>query len=155
VHHTRDIDGLAGTLIELISFLNSPRRDEALLREAGVDLDRALFPLLIRLGMHGPLSVASLADQAGRDHTTISRQLAKLESLGLISRQGGGGDRRVRTASLTGGGEGVVQAIASARRRLLSRALAKWSGAERADLARLSRRFVDALADAAQDGPRA
>jgi DNA-binding MarR family transcriptional regulator len=145
VHHTRTIDQLAAALIALIGFLNSPQRDDVLLREAGVDLDRALFPLLVRLGMSGPLSVAGLADQAGRDHTTISRQLSKLERLGLISRQGGGADRRVRTASLTAAGDEIVQAITAARRRLLSRALAEWSEADVAGLATLNQRFVDAL----------
>ena len=151
MYNTRDIDGLAAALIDLMGFLNSPQRDDVLLREAGVDLDRALFPLLVRLGRHGPLSVAGLAEQAGRDHTTISRQLAKLESLGLISRLGDGGDRRVRTASLTAGGEKIVQAITMARRRLLSGALADWSEADLANLADLNRRFVDALAGAAPD----
>src|SRR5580704_2203561 len=118
---------MVAALIDLMSFLNSPQRDDVLLREAGVDLDRALFPLLVRLGMSGPLSVAVLADQVGRDHTTVSRQLAKLERLGLISRQAGGADRRVRTASLTAAGDTIVRAITAARRRLLSRALADWS----------------------------
>ena len=149
MHHTRDLDALAAALIELIGFLNSPQRDEALLAEAGVALDRALFPLLVRLGMSGPLSVAALADQVGRDHTTVSRQLSKLERLDLVSRQGAGGDRRVRTASLTGAGEDVVRAITAARRRLLSRVLAAWSEADLASLAPLNGRFVDALADAA------
>jgi DNA-binding MarR family transcriptional regulator len=144
VHHTRTIDRLAAALIDLIGFLNSPQRDDVLLREAGVELDRALFPLLVRLGVAGALSVAALADQAGRDHTTISRQLAKLERLGLVSRQGGA-DRRVRTASLTSAGESVVEAITAARRRLLSRALAEWSETDLAKLAALNRRFVDAL----------
>jgi DNA-binding MarR family transcriptional regulator len=144
VHHTRNIDQVAAALIDLISFLNSPQRDDVLLREAGVELDRALFPLLVRLGMSGPLSVAALADQAGRDHTTISRQLSKLDRLGLISRQGGA-DRRVRTAGLTAAGDQVVQAITAARRRLLSGALAEWSEADLAALAILNRRFVDAL----------
>jgi DNA-binding MarR family transcriptional regulator len=154
VHDTRDIEGLAGALVELIGFLNSPRRDDLLLNEAGVDLDRALFPLLVRLGMLGPLSVAGLADQVGRDHTTISRQLAKLEALGLIARRDGAADRRVRTARLTTAGEDVVQAISAARRRLLSRALADWSEADLADLARLNRRFVDALAEAGRGRSR-
>ena len=35
MYYTRDIDEIGATLIELMSFLNSPRRDEALLREAG------------------------------------------------------------------------------------------------------------------------
>jgi len=127
-----------------MGFLASPQRDDVLLREAGVSLDRALFPLLIRLAMGGPLGVAALADQVGRDHTTISRQLAKLESLGLIARQDGA-DRRVRTASPTPAGEAVVAAITAARRRLLSRALAGWTDADLQSLATLNRRFVDAL----------
>ena len=132
-------------MIELMGFLNSPQRDDVLLREAGVALDRALFPLLVRLGMSGPLSVAGLADQVGRDHTTLSRQLAKLESLGLIVREGGDNDRRVRTARLAPSGDQIVQAITAARRRLLSRVLADWSEADLASLANLNRRFVDAL----------
>jgi DNA-binding MarR family transcriptional regulator len=148
VHHTRDLDALATALIELIGFLNSPQRDDVLLQEAGVDLDRALFPLLVRLGFSGPLSVAALADQAGRDHTTISRQLSRLESLDLIARLDGAADRRVRKARLTEAGEAVVQAITGARRRLLSRALAGWSKTDREQLALLNRRFVSALADA-------
>jgi DNA-binding MarR family transcriptional regulator len=151
VYHTHDIDGLVAAMIDLMSFLNSPQRDDLLLREAGVELDRALFALLVRLGMSGPLSVAALADQVGRDHTTISRQLAKLQRLGLIARQGDGADRRVRTASLTAAGDQVVQAITAARRRLLSGALAGWSDKDRASLAILNRRFVDALGNASRD----
>jgi DNA-binding MarR family transcriptional regulator len=137
-------------MIDLMSLFASPRRDDVLLREAGVDLDRALFPLLVRLGMFGPLSVAALADQVGRDHTTVSRQLAKLESLGLIARRGGA-DRRVKAAGLSKAGEGVVQAITAARRRLLSKALADWSETDLTSLETLNRRFVAALAGDAGD----
>jgi len=150
VHHTRDIDELAKAVIDLMGFLNSPQRDDVLLKEAGVSLDRALFPLLVRLGTRGPLSVAGLADQVGRDHTTISRQLSKLERLGLISRLESEADRRVRTASLTPAGAEIVQAITAARRRLLSGVLTDWSEADLANLASLNRRFVDALAAATQ-----
>lgn len=146
MHSTRDIDDLVAALLDLMGFLSSPKRDDVLLNEAGVNLDRALFPLLVRLARSGPLSVAGLADQVGRDHTTISRQLAKLESLGLIARPVGGADRRVRAAALTRAGDKIVRAISAARRRLLSRALAKWTPEDRAALAKLNRRFVDALA---------
>jgi len=148
VYNTRIMDELAASLIDLVGFLNSPQRDDVLLREADVSLDRALFPLLVRLGMQGPLSVAVLADQVGRDHTTVSRQLAKLESLGLISRPQGLTDRRVRTARVTGEGEAVVKAIVQARHRLLSRVLADWSEADVKALAGLSRRFAAALNNA-------
>lgn len=136
-----------------MSFFASPQRDDALLREAGVELDRALFPLLVRLGMRGPMGVAGLGLQVGRDHTTVSRQLAKLESLGLVEREGDGADRRVRTAALTAAGEEIVRAITAARQRLLSRVLADWTDSDRASLAALNRRFVDALSDASDDRP--
>ncbi len=136
-----------------MSFFAGPQRDDALLREAGVKLDRALFPLLVRLATAGPLSVAGLAAQVGRDHTTISRQLSKLQTLGLVSRQDNDPDRRVRAAALTAAGEDIVRAIAAARRRLLSRVLADWSDADLAGLATLNRRFVDALAKGARDRP--
>jgi DNA-binding MarR family transcriptional regulator len=88
--------------------------------------------------------VAELADQVGRDHTTVSRQLAKLESLDLVARESGD-DRRRRAADLTPAGKKIVRAITQARRRLLSKALAHWSEADRAALATLNRRFADAL----------
>lgn len=153
VRNTRNWDKLGGALIDLIGLLNSPQRDEALLREAGVRLDRALFPLLVRLGVRGELGVGELAEQAGRDHTTVSRQLAKLESLGLIERCESRADRRTRAARLTGEGKRMVRAITLARRRLLSEALADWSEADRAALADLNRRFADALIGFARERP--
>lgn len=144
MRNTRNLDMLASAVIDLLGFLNSPRRDDALLREAGVDLDRALFPLLVILGARGALGVAELADQVGRDHTTVSRQLAKLESLALIARREGD-DRRRRAAALTPAGKRIVKAITQARQRLLSKALARWSEADRTALAALNRRFADAL----------
>jgi DNA-binding MarR family transcriptional regulator len=150
VHNTGNIDALGSALVELIGFFSSPQRVEHLLREAAVDLDQALFPLLVCLAVRGPLSVAGLSEQIGRDHTTVSRQLSKLQSLDLVSRQGDTADRRVRTVSLTATGEAIAQAVTAARRRLLSRALAGWTEADLADLARLNRRFVDTLAEAAR-----
>lgn len=146
VQNTQDIDNLAGALLDLFGLMNSPQRDDALLREAGVELDRALFPLLVRLERRGPLGVAELADQAGRDHTTVSRQLAKLERLGLVARADSAEDRRRRAAGLTETGAAMVEAITDARRRLLAKALADWTPGDRAALAGLTRRFADSLA---------
>ena len=149
MYNTPDIDILASALVDLIGFFGSPRRLELLLREASVELDRALVAIVVCIAVRGPLSVAAIADELGRDHTTISRQLAKLESRGLVTRQVGGEDRRVRGAGLTPLGEAVAQAIAAARRRLLSRVLADWSKADRAQLAALSLRFSQSLSRAA------
>lgn len=146
MQNTRDLDRLGAALVELASFLASPQRDDALLREAGVTLDRALFPLLVRLDAGGALAVAELAEQVGRDHTTVSRQLARLETLGLVARRADEPDRRVRTAALTEDGAAVVRAIKLARRRLLSQALAGWREADLAALAELSHRFARSMA---------
>ena len=145
VQNTRNMDALAHALLDLTGFLNSPRRDDFLLRMAGVSLDRALFPLLMRLGMQGPLTVAGVAELVGRDHTTVSRQLAKLESLGLIERPNDDTDRRRRAAALTDAGRQIVAAIGDARRRALSDVLAGWSQADQEALANLIRRFADDL----------
>ena len=75
-------------LLEIIGVMNEPQRDEALIAAAGIRLDRALFPLLIGIERFGPIGVVELAAGVNRDHTTVSRQLAKLESLGLVTRVG-------------------------------------------------------------------
>ncbi len=103
------------------------------------------------LGARGTLGVAELAGLVGRDHTTVSRQLAKLESLQLIARCESDADRRRNTAQLTKAGRKIVREIAGARRRLLSRALAGWSEADRGALADLNRRFADTLIAFARD----
>ena len=145
MQNTHNLDRLAGSLIDLMSVFNSPQRDEALLRAADVSLDRALFPLLVALDARGPQTVAGLAGLIGRDHTTVSRQLSKLESLKLVQRYAGETDRRQTAAHLTANGRKIVQKIASARRRLLAKALADWNEPERHALATLTRRFADAL----------
>jgi DNA-binding MarR family transcriptional regulator len=148
MHDTSNFDSLALALIDLVGMLNSPRQDDILLQEAGVALDRALFPLLMRIGTQDSLSVADLADQVGRDQSTVSRQTAKLASLKLIKRRAGAADQRAREAEITAEGRRLVQAITKARRRLLGQLLAGWSAADVRALARLNRRFADAMRDA-------
>lgn len=138
-------DALAAALIDLVGLLNNPRQDDVLLREAGVTIDRALFPLLVRIGAAGSLGIVELAEQAGRDHSTISRQTAKLESLGLVARQSGEDDQRVRKAVLTADGRRMVRAITQARRRLFRKILADWSLEDRQTLVRLNRKLADAM----------
>jgi len=139
---SNDLDDMVAALIDLMGALNNPRQDDVLLAEAGVTLDRALFPLVARLGALGPMGVAELADHAGRDHTTISRQLAVLETQGLVERRVSAQDRRVREAVLSSAGERVATSLAGARRRLLTRLLATWTPAERRSFAALARKMA-------------
>jgi len=145
MHSTHKFDELAMALIDLVGALNSPRQDEILLQEAGVSLDRALFPLLVRIGATDSVNVSGLAEQVGRDQSTVSRQVGKLEALGLVKRRAGKADLRAREAAITAAGRRLVDAITKARARLLNQLFADWSAADIRALTRLNRRLADAM----------
>jgi DNA-binding MarR family transcriptional regulator len=132
-------------LIDLIGVLNRPQGDDIIIREAGISLDRALFPLLVRIERLGPIGIVDLADRTGRDHTTVSRQVAKLESLKLVVRRARPSDGRVREALIADKGKAMVRDIDAARDRLFAPILAHWSERDFGQLAGLTRRFADDL----------
>jgi DNA-binding MarR family transcriptional regulator len=133
------------SVVDLVSVLNQPKFDEVILGEAGVTLDRALFPLLVGIQRFGPIGVVELADRAGRDHTTVSRQVAKLAELGLVDRRASPIDRRVKEALLSSAGRNVTDAIDAARHRLNIPVFEHWSDRDLLELDRLMRRYVDDL----------
>jgi DNA-binding MarR family transcriptional regulator len=139
-----------GALLDIVSVINRPDRDEVLIKEAGIRLDRALFPLLVGIERLGPISIVELAARTGRDHTTVSRQVAKLESLGLVDRQANETDRRVREAVVTRQGKEMTVHIDAARERIGTAIFASWKPAEIDDLVRLMRKFADAMKDQPQ-----
>jgi DNA-binding MarR family transcriptional regulator len=139
----KEIRELHDTLVDLVGLMNRPQRDSALLREAGVALDRALFPLLIVIERKGPVGVVELSELVGRDYTTVSRQVTKLGGLGLISRRASKTDSRMRELSITAKGKGMTGAIDAARERIASVLFATWNKRDLQELARLMRRFVD------------
>lgn len=136
---------LHAAIIDLVDEINRPRRDDRLIEEAGIPLDRALFPLLGRVWRYGPIGVVELADRTGRDHTTISRQMSKLEELDLIERKPSITDKRIREATVTGKGQEMVDLLNVARERLANRILIDWTDADLNQLQTLLRRFADDL----------
>ncbi len=150
-----ELRALHRALLDIVSVMNRPSRDEVLIREARISLDRGLFPLLVGVGRFGPIAVHELADRAGRDPTTVSRQLARLESLGLVRRRGRVGDHRVRDAELTERGRVLTQRVDAARERLGRSVFRDWGPRDVAELVRLVRRFADAIAVAPAFGARA
>jgi len=139
------LKALHGALISIVSVMNRPQRDEQLIEAAGIPLDRALFPLLVGIERLGPIGVMELADRAGRDYTTVSRQVAKLESLDLVKRRNNALDRRVREAVISPKGKAMTQRIDAARERLGRAIFDTWSPQDLDDLVRLMCRFADAL----------
>ncbi|MDB6078250.1 MAG: transcriptional regulator SlyA [Akkermansiaceae bacterium] len=139
----RELLQLREALLDLTGVLNRPQPDAALISLAGVDLDRALFPLLMRVERRGPLGIGELAELCGRDYTTVSRQIAKLEGLGLVARQVNAQDARIKEAVITAKGRAITTAIDGAREKVMSTLLADWDRQDVTDLARLLRKFAD------------
>jgi DNA-binding MarR family transcriptional regulator len=138
---------LHGSLVEIVGVMNRPQRDEAMVREAGIALDRALFPLLVLVERLGPIGVVELADRVGRDYTTVSRQVAKLESLGLILRQASAVDRRVRESVITEKGKAMTDRVDETREKIGVSIFSTWDEGDFDNLVRLMRKFADELKD--------
>lgn len=136
---------LHAALLSIVDAMNRPENDKRLIGEAGIPLDRALFPLLVRIASLGPIGVVDLAARVGRDYTTVSRQVAKLESLGLVRRQAGGDDRRVHEATITAEAKAMIEALDAARERLARTFFSKWNKRDFDELVRLVVKFADQI----------
>jgi len=139
----RDLRVLREALLDLTGVLNRPQPDATLMEQAGVNLDRALFPLLVRVERRGPLAIGELAELCGRDYSTVSRQIAKLENLGLVRRIAAPADARVTHVRITAQGNSMTAALDKAREQLMTSLLAEWEPKEVAELARLLRKLAD------------
>ncbi|MEN6440127.1 MAG: MarR family winged helix-turn-helix transcriptional regulator [Syntrophobacter sp.] len=151
-HISDRIRELHGALLDIVSVMNRPQRDEVLIKAAGIPLDRALFPLLVGIERFGPIGVVELADRAGRDYTTVSRQVAKLENLNLVERQGSAADRRVRQAVITPKGKAMTDLVDAARERMGRAIFETWDPRDIDELARLMRKFADAVKGGPPEG---
>lgn len=130
-------------LFDLLGLINQPQRDSALLKVAGVSLDRALLPLLVVIGRRGTVGIMELAGLVGRDHTTVSRQVATLGRLGLVTRHVGTSDKRERKVAVTEEGLAIAHALDTARERLIQPILAQWDEQDWKTFVSLLRRFAD------------
>jgi len=133
-------DELHGILLQITNEMNRPDVDARFLSRAGVNLDRALYPLLSRIGAAGSIGTVELAAQAGRDHSTVSRQVAKLEQLSLIEREPSASDGRVRMLRPTPAGRRMIEKFARTRRALMEAHFRDWSETEIKQLLRLLRK---------------
>lgn len=136
-HFSAQLRTLHGALLSLAGLMNRPQMDAAMVKEAGIALESALFPLLVRIERLGPIGVVDLAGHIGRDYTTVSRQVAKLESLGLVSRRTAAHDSRVREAVVTPKGKSMTDALDEARERIGRETFSQWDPQEFAELVRL------------------
>ncbi len=142
---SQQLRDLHRSLIDIIGEFNRPQRDEYMVRAAGISLEGVLFPLLVSIERIGPIGLVELADRCGRDYTTVSRQVAKLEALGLARREESSVDRRVRKVAITPQGLAMTKRIDIARERFARAILDSWDPKDAEALVRLSRKLADAL----------
>ncbi|WP_034935427.1 MarR family winged helix-turn-helix transcriptional regulator [Erwinia mallotivora] len=141
-HKPDNFDALHDTLLTVVAAFNRPQRDELMIKDAGIHLDRALFPLLVLISRFGPTGVGELADRVGRDYTTVSRQVAKLEETGLARRQKNAVDRRINEAVITPEGKAMTDKIDATRAQIYQAIFQQWPEEERHQLERLLKKFT-------------
>lgn len=135
-------DRLHRSLIAVADLVNRFDVDARLLAAAGVKLDRALFPLLARVAMNPDINVAEMANIVGRDHSTVSRQVIKLEELGLLVRRPDPDDSRSRRLVLSPHGQEIMARIAEIRRQWMEAHFRSWPPNDRDRLIELIEKMV-------------
>lgn len=144
-HKKYDVTDFHGALLDILSVMNQPKRDETLLAAADVKLDQALFPLLVAIGRYGPVGVVELADSLGRDYTTVSRQVKKLQEQGLALKQPAERDKRISEVTLAEQGKALTNAIDGARQKMMNAIFADWPEEDVKALFRLVRQYAESV----------
>lgn len=131
-------------LFDIVTFFNQPQQDRHLLQAARVQLDPAALPIVVRVGRHPGLSIGELANQIGRNHSSISRQVDKLMAAGWLE-ESERRDQRVRRLTLSPAGQRGLTQIKVAREAAMQEKLAGYSDAEQAELLRVLQRLAKTL----------
>ncbi|NEE00035.1 MarR family winged helix-turn-helix transcriptional regulator [Phytoactinopolyspora halotolerans] len=117
-----------------------------LAREAEEGLEAAAYGLLAALyDADDDLRGGDLADKFGLDKSTVSRQIAQMESLGLLKRVPDPQDGRARLLRITDDGRSRVRRLRERRARWLERALRDWPGDDVQELVGLLQRLNSSL----------
>ncbi|NLU67166.1 MarR family transcriptional regulator [Streptomyces sp. HNM0574] len=127
---------------ELAVFLRRARASSGeMAREVHPELEPSAYGLLVRLADAGPQRSSTLAAYFGVGKATMSRQVAALDRLGLITRTPDPADGRASLLQITPEGYARFNRVREARRARYQRKLASWDRAEIGELARLLNRL--------------
>jgi DNA-binding MarR family transcriptional regulator len=135
--------------LELTRLLRRARSAQArTAAEVHPELDSSGYALLISVRDlaegGGAARGSDLSDVLGLHKSTMSRNLATLEALGLIERIIDPEDSRARQVRLTAQGQAALDRTFEGRRERLRERLDSWEPDDIAELARLLRRLNDA-----------
>lgn len=127
---------------------------EHIARQVHPDLDPAAYPLLVSIAREPGMRASELAEHIGVGRGTMSRQLGRLERLGLIARSTDPADSRGQPIRLTPTGQQRVAAARQARSAYLRTVLAGWDPPVRETLADLLGRLNQDLVAHRTAGPQ-
>lgn len=122
---------LIKALVTIVSFFNRTDRDKKFVKEAGIDLEATSFQLFVTVGRMQPTNVSDLANMLGKSHSSVSRQVDKLEKNGLLATQDSNADARVRSIELSDMGQKITKVIDETRVKEINGALSDWTDSEK------------------------
>ncbi|GAC1380359.1 MAG: hypothetical protein NVS2B15_05350 [Pseudarthrobacter sp.] len=99
---------------------------QQLSRQVHPDMEPAAYGLLAVIRREGPIRLTDLAQNIGVGKPSVSRQIAFLESIGLVSKEADPLDGRAQAIRLTGKGEEKMHQVQDARRRDFRERLGEW-----------------------------
>ncbi|WP_258229083.1 MarR family winged helix-turn-helix transcriptional regulator [Arthrobacter sp. HMWF013] len=108
---------------------------QQLSRQVHPDMEPAAYGLLTVIRREGPIRLTDLALNIGVGKPSVSRQIAFLESLGLVSKEADPLDGRAQAIRLTAKGEEKMHQVQDARRQVFRERLGEWPVGELQTLA--------------------
>ncbi len=139
------VGALKAAVIDLAAYVNQTPLSGRLLQNTKLPLDASLLRVAGYILQYEPIGVMELAQRVGRDHTTVSRHVTKLEGFGLVEKRESAADKRISEVVLTSKGRATAQLLLAAQDKLIAESLASWSDKDLDDLIRLMRRFIKDL----------
>ena len=110
---------------------------QQLSRQVHPDMEPAAYGLLSVIRRQGPIRLTELASCIGVGKPSVSRQIAFLENLGLVSKEADPLDGRAQSIRLTDKGEEKMHQVQDARREVFRERLSEWPAEDLQALATL------------------
>jgi DNA-binding MarR family transcriptional regulator len=130
-------------LAALARMLEGMSRRTAIHRE----IDRSSYLIARMLAGEGATSIGGVAERLGLDATTVTRQVATMESAGLVVRRTDANDGRVRLIKLTSLGARTMREVRQTRENRIAELVADWSTTDVDRFGELLGRFNRSLRD--------
>ncbi|WP_245953471.1 MarR family winged helix-turn-helix transcriptional regulator [Arthrobacter silvisoli] len=95
-------------------------------RQVHPDMEPAAYGLLSIIRKEGPMRLTELASCIGVGKPSVSRQIAFLESIGMVYKEADPQDGRAQSIRLTPKGEEKMHQVQDARRQVFRERLGEW-----------------------------